>query len=431
MPTQIKLVSKSAKNVPGNGDSYAAAVTDNGRYIAFASWATKLLANNKVTYPGLTNVFLKDILTGTVTLISSNSAGAEGHGMSDTPSISSTGNAVVFVSNAQDLVANDTNTNFQVFVKYLITGTTTLLNGTTALVSAAPSRTGSVIGNGFSGDPPVLSSDGLFVAFDSLANNLVGTDTNQTFDVFVKSFVDSSIVRASTTSYGNIQLNKASTSPAISANGRYVAFLTTAKALTIPASFCTGQNVYLKDLWTSAVKLVSKPTTTAPCYGNTLSPPVISEDGRYLAFSSDANNLVLKDTNKTTDVFFRDMATGVTKILSANSSNIPGTSYGNGYSDQPSMSADGRFVAFRSQATNLVPVTLNTSWNIYVRNTSTNEIALLSQSAQGFTADGDCYHPAITNDGKYVAFESYATNLTSDNTESNENIFLTPNPLFR
>ncbi|MDP8958392.1 MAG: hypothetical protein M3N51_04135, partial [Actinomycetota bacterium] len=208
----------------------------------------------------------------------------------------------------------------------------------------------SVASNGGQGDgisvDAAISADGRYVAFDSTASNLVGGDTNGAIDVFVRDRVSGTTERVSLAS-NEAQGNGHSGDPDISADGRYVAFGSSAPNLVVN-DFNGEGDVFVRDRSRGATERVSvAPDGTS---GNDYSfPGVISADGRYVAFWSIASNLVPGDTNGAGDVFVRDRVTGTTELVSV----AKGTQ-GNGASYGPAISAGGRYVGFESDASNLV-----------------------------------------------------------------------------
>jgi len=193
----------------------------------------------------------------------------------------------------------------------------------------------------------------------------------------------------------------------VSADGRYVALTSTATNL-VPG-VTTGQHVYRKDLVTAEIELVSKDAANTPGNGINTSP-VISDDGRYVAFVSTSTNLVTPVTIGT-QVFRKDMVTGEVLLVSANAEGLQG----DGISNIPSMSGDGRYLSFTSFATNLVtPGT--TGQHSYRKDLSTEEIEFVETDASGERGDGISVYSSISPDGRYVAFSSSSTNLVTPDT---------------
>lgn len=224
------------------------------------------------------------------------------------------------------------------------------------------------------------------------------------------------LVSASATGSGNAK----SYFPVISANGRVVAFTSQATDL-VPevAKVSTTVDLFARDLQTGQIVDLN---SVGSIPGNSSAGQVsLSADGRYAAFTSGASNLVPSDNNGTSDVFVRDLKTRTTILVSCDAANM-GTA--NGRSEQPSISADGRYVAFMSSATNLAAGDTNATYDIYVRDLLLGTTRLVSASYSGAgSADGHCYAPRITADGRHVLFLSQATNLWSSRTAGYENLY--------
>jgi hypothetical protein len=365
------------------------------------------------------NIFVRDLTIGTTTLASVNSAGtATGNGDAFTfPVLSANGRFVAFISEASDLVANDTNDIFDVFVRDLKTGTTTLANVNSA---------GTDSGNGRSFNP-VLSADGRFVAFDSEASDLTANDANPTGGAFVRDLKAGTTTKLfGVNSAGTDYRYSESFNPVLSANGRFVAF--GSYNFTV---FHDGEDrapfqvdLFVHNLKTGITKLLSVNSAgTATGNGSSFSP-VLSADGRFVAFVSNANDLAGNDTNDTYDVFVRDLKTGTTKLLSVNST---GTAAGNGSSFTSALSANGRFVAFISVASDLVANDTNGKGDVFVHDLKTGTTKLVSINSRG-TASGDdnSVYPAlsISADGRFVAFRSDASDLVENDTNFTSDVFV-------
>jgi Tol biopolymer transport system component len=332
--------------------------------------------------------------------------GAQGGGLSYSPFISADGRYVTFDSDAAGLVAGDTNGATDIFVRDRQTGTTTLASKSSAGVQ----------GDGGSYNPSV-SSDGRYVAFSSAATNLVAGDTNGKWDVFVRDRQTGTTWLVSKSSAG-VEGNEYSQNPFISADGRYVTFESAATNLV--AGDTNGKtDIFVRDRQTGTTTLVSR--DSAGVEGDGVSEyPVISPDGRYVAFSSAATNLVAGDTNGKYDIFVRDRQTGTTTRVSRDSAGVEG----NDGSYESCISDDGRYVAFNSGATNLVAGDTNAVSDIFVRDRQTGTTTRVSKSSSGVETDQYSYNPSISADGRYVAFESYATSLVAGDTNGNYDIFV-------
>lgn len=212
--------------------------------------------------------------------------------------------------------------------------------------------------------------------------------------------------------------NGDSAMPLISRDGRYVVFSSAANNLTTnPTAYPSRLNVFLRDRTNATTILISISTNSTPGNGDSL-PGGISADGRYVAFESTANNLVLNDTNNASDVFVRDTVSGTTRLVSVSTAGTKG----NGPSRSPAMTPDGRYVVFVSDATNLVAGDGNGVSDIFVADLQANTTVLASvgamSKASGLQPGSDC--PEISDDGRYVAFFSQATNVATGVTNSGE-----------
>jgi len=219
------------------------------------------------------------------------------------------------------------------------------------------------------------------------------------------------ITRVSVDSAGN-QGNSGSYNPSISADGRFVAFSSGASNL-VPGDTNTSPDIFVRDTLTNTTTRVSVDSAGNQGNGSSFySNPSISGDGRFVAFNSEASNLVLGDTNNTNDIFVRDTLTNTTTGVSLDSAGNPG----NRFSYNPSISADGRFVAFPSLASNLVPGDTNNSYDIFVRDTLTNTTTRVLVDSAGNQRNIGSYSPSISADGRFVAFYSVASNIAGTRT---------------
>jgi hypothetical protein len=252
---------------------------------------------------------------------------------------------------------------------------------------------------------PSVSSDGRFVAFESDASNLVSGDTNSSTDIFVRDRQTSQITRVSISSSGS-EANEGSGGAAISSDGRYVAFISDASNLVANDTNNTT-DVFVRDLQLGTTIRVSVSTSGEQANDFSDFPVSISSDGRYIAFHSDATNLVANDTNDATDVFVHDNQTGATERVSIASDGTQS----NGASFVPSISSNGQYVVFTSGATNLVNGDTNNKPDVFVRDRLSNTTTRVSVNTSGEQADGGGSSPAISGDGRFVVFLSDSGNL--------------------
>ena len=334
------------------------------------------------------------------------SDGTQGNGSSEYASISGDGRYVAFQSTASSLVSGDTNNTSDIFVYDRETNTT-------SRVSVASNGTQ---GNDYSYDP-FISADGRYVAFESQASTLVSGDTSGSVDIFVYDRETNTTSRVSVASGGTYKGGN-SYDPSLSGDGRYVAFFSNASNL-VNGDTNSQSDIFVHDRETNTTSRVSIASDGTQgnnyCY-----EPIISADGRYVAFASFATNLVSGDTNGASDVFVHDRETNTTRRISVASDGTQG----NDYSRSPSISADGRYVAFYSNASNLVSGDTNGQSDIFVYDQQTNTTSRLSVASDGTQGNNYSLNPSISADGRYVAFNSLASNLVSGDTKGQRDIFI-------
>lgn len=536
---QVSLANPAqAPPAGGSGDSCVPLISPDGRYVLFASTANNLLPNSStnplpVWAPPSMNVYLCDRTNGTMTLVSVNLAGTGGgNGDSWPAGLSTNGGYALFESSASDLVAGDTNSASDIFVR-------DLGNQSTLLVSAS---TNGGIANGASRSA-VMTPDGRFVAFVSAANNLVPGDTNGITDVFVRDLQAGVTTLASV---GAVSTNGSSEggsseAPDLPPDGRYIAFFSTATGLVAGAG--TGGDIYVRDLvagttawasvgarpavqtvlgaanavsfnhalsadgqyvayeacpptssslvtaglilryglttgqtdlvhtnayvtsgpyedinsldltpdgrfiafvantngtvgtntcilvWdaqTGAMTLASGDLNHAAPVGATCHWPVMTPDGRFVAFLSSAANLTTNTLNGLYHLYVRDLQAGWTTLVDADTN---GAGAGLSPITSPRLSADGRFVAFEGPDGSLVPNDNNRSFDVFVRDLAANTTAIISAHAPGAASlspngSSGIGAFALSADGRYLALSSDADDLTSNDTNGLRDIFV-------
>ena len=400
-------VSVSSSGAQANGFSGEPSVSADGRFVAFNSEASNLVPHDT---NGKFDVFVRDRRTHITRRVSVGSSENQANGDSDWPSISADGRFVVFQSSANNLVAGDTNGEPDVFLRDRRTGTTQQVNVNGRGVPAN--------GNTYSHSPSI-SADGRFVAFTSNADNLVPNDTNGRFsDVFVHNRRTGTTRLVSVSSSGD-QRHQGGYSPSISADGRFVVFRSGDHLVPGPDNFI--EDIFVRDRQAGTTRRVSISSSGDQANGEPYGlPATISADGRFVAFGSFATNLVPRDTNGTLDVFLRDRQAGITRRVSISSS---GDQANNG-SYYPSMSADGRFVVFSSDATNLVPHDTNRDDDVFVREWRTGTTQRVSVDSSGNPANGFSGDPSIDSVGRFVAFTAFASDLVPHDTNDYGDVFV-------
>lgn len=525
------LVSTATNGVVGNGASWNAVATPDGRYVAFVSAASNLVSNDT---NGIADVFLRDLQLGTTTLVSvgaKSTLSATLPRTSETPAISDGGRYVAFYSSATNLVPG-VRTSGEVYVRDLQASTTifastnarslyksvknstnvvscnlrlradgnyvafatvtnlatipasalilrySLATGLTDVIhtNASASVTGSgypfidnldmtpdgrfvtFVANvtGFSGtntaiylwdaqtgtnqlvsantnnvlpapafcDSPRVSTNGQFVAFLSTATGLVTNPLSGQFHLYLRDTIagSTSLVDADTRGTG-AGVDSFSV-PLLNADGTRVFFECTASGL-VANDRNRGYDVFLRDptaTTTTLISAIAPPLTSSTPNGNSFfSSQPISQDGRFIAFANDADNLVQGDTNLVGDVFVRDLFTGSNILVSLSSGGV----IGNNFSSEPSISGNGRYVAFTSTATNFFAGDANKLADVFVRDLQLGTTIPVSVIPNGTgTANGDSYSPTISTDGRYILFRSLAGNLSGNPGVGTEHFFL-------
>ena len=514
----------------GNGNSMFGSVSTNGQYVVFQSDAGDLVSGDT---NGVSDIFVRDLVAGTTTLVSVATNGSFANGASTDPVMTPDGRYVAFISSASNLVANDTNGIPDVFVRDQVNGTTWLASvgaappsGSTYATVSSPvitpngryvaffssasgltagspansageiyvrdlvanvtiwaSTNGAAIASNLlqlSGMPsyhPRISDDGRFVAFKTGTNNVDGTVVNPvvvlqydsmagttavvstnglpawlqnddlygpemssdgrfiafvatnkpaaSFDVCLWDAQAGTNTLVSVCQDGTIPINSISHTPVLSPDGRYVAFLSNATNLVVN-TVSNGFHVYLRDLQAGTTQLIDPDTNGVSLTGELGAVPSLSADGRFVAFDGPDGRLVASDNNNALDVFLRDTIGGTTELISQRSPAVVERS-GNGLNliAPLSLSADGRWLAFTSYASDLVTNDFNNNVNVFVCDLTTGSNILVSAGTNGNAGQGGgSYHPSISADGRYVVFVSWATNLVANNTNGSPDIFL-------
>lgn len=467
------LVSASLAGGGGNASSINGMVSTNGRWVVFQSDASDLMANDS---NGVTDIFVRDIQTGSNILVSVAVGGSFADGPSTDPAITPDGRYVAFISTADNLVPNDTNGIADVFVRDLVNRTTTLVS--VGAVKALGQPASLVIPTG----PPVITADGARVAFFSTATNLVAGVTNSSAgEVYLRDLVanqtywvsSNALAAAQITplggerylSYhptlsadGNVVVFKTSSStgtkraailkfdassgalavvttnglplmfnddvygPEISADGRFVAFA--------QGSPTNGQApysaLYLADTQAGTNMLVSICQDGSTPTNSASHTPVASPDGRFVAFVSNATNLVGNVISNGFHIYVRDMVAGTNVLVDADTNGVGAIDE---YGNAPSLSADGSLVAFASADGGFVANDLNRAMDVFVRDLTTGETKLISSrdpavaevSGNGFSSAAQL---SMTPDGRWAVFSSMAEDLVTNDSNHFSDVFV-------
>ncbi len=338
-------VSRSTDGVQGNAASGGPAISDNGRFVAFGSAATNLVAGDT---NGVADVFVRDRKSGTTTRVSVSSGGGQGNASSGGPAISGDGRYVAFGSSASNLVAGDANGTFDVFVHDRQTGTTTL--------------------EGSGGGSPDLDDTGSFLAYNSGGKVRVRDRQAGTTEVIPSG-------------------TQGGASPDLSGDGRFVAFFIDGD------DGDDGPDVWLYDRDRQLLDRVSYS-------GDNNYEAEVSDDGQTVVFGNGGND----------------------QALVWQSGRIRDVRGGPSYS--PDVSDDGRFVTYGTESDLDDRDTNGSRRDAYLLDLFTDEVTYLSVGPGGQGANGESFGPAISGDGRIVAFESRATNLVDGDTNGLEDVFV-------
>lgn len=386
----LSIASRTSSGVPADDAAIPGAISDDGRFVAFYSAAGNLQGSPAgVFLPH--QVYVHDRLTGALELVSATPSGTPSDGDAVVESMSADGRVVTFVSDASDLGTGDDNHAPDVYVRDRQTRTTQRI----AIPTVPP-----VLRR--AGTQPALSADGRYLVFTSIV--LLSTLPLQPADQIV--LVDRetgatevvSLADDGTPSDGAVQA-------AVSGDAGVIAFSSTSDFL-VPGDDNGHADVFVRDRVSGRTERVSVSTTgqqaDGDCWGS-----VVSRDGRVVAFWSDATTLVPDDGNGVTDVFVHDRMTHVTERVSVSRQGGDG----DGASPHPSypgslitLSADGRYVAFSSEATNLVDGDLNGWDDIFVRDRLSGETTLISVQPSGIQSDWYSWEAVLSADARSIAF---------------------------
>ncbi|HEV8112566.1 MAG TPA: calcium-binding protein [Planctomycetota bacterium] len=401
-----RRVSVNSSGGQVNGLSDFSSISSNGAIVAFRSLSSTLVGGDT---NGFRDAFCRGRITTQTEIVSVDSSEHLGDGASGPQFASVDGSLIVFSSDANNLVPGDTNGQTDVFVRDRVAGTTQRV---------------SVSSGGAQGDGPsaygTISADGRYVAFQSSATNLVSGDTNGVGDIFVRDRLGGITVLISRGA-SFTPSNGWSEAPAISADGNYVVFASGATNL-INGDTNGFWDVFRCFTLGGGNERISVVPGTHGSQGNGNSLfPSISADGSCIAFYSLATNLTnVADTNGVADILCRNMSATSIELVSCDA----GGTVGNGASGAPSISADGTYVAFESAATNLVPGDTNGIQDIFVRNRVLHTIERVSVDTSGVQGNARSAWPSISGDGRFVAFESDSDNLVGGDTNQNTDIFV-------
>ena len=400
-PGDTIRVSLDANGAQTAGAQQENSISGDGRYIAFVTPFAFVTADTN----GLDDVYVRDTQTNTTLLVSVATDGTLGNGVSVHPAISANGQFVVFQSNATTLTSQGIG---GIFVRDLV-------NHTTSIVSVNNSGTPT-------GSPsfyPAISADGRYVAFASWARQNLTGNCGSIYDNIANVYLRDTVANITTcVSVDNGGNQMTGGNATISGDGRYV-------------FFGSGIQLYARDTLNNTTTLMSVDSDGNTGNAESTDQASASYDGRFIAFNSAANNLVPNDTNGWKDTFVHDRDTDTDGVfdepgaistirVSVATDGTQGTAYS---LYPPSISADGRLVAFTSRAKNLVPGIAYDTEELYLRDTLLNTTSRISVSSSGVQASSSSQYPSMSANGHFVSFSSYASDLVSGDTNGNTDIF--------
>ena len=396
----------SSAGVQGSSGVNRPRLSADGRYATFTSPSPNLVAGDT---NGIADVFVHDRQTGQTTRVSVSSAGVQANNLCGLSDISADGRFVVFEGFASNLVAGDTNGTQDIFCHDRQTAQTTLVSlgaaGQQALAACSQCS---------------VSADGRFVAFQTADNALVPGNTCVGTDVFLRDR------QSGTTTWVSVSTTTGQTftsrqNARISDDGWTVVFDSAATDLVMN-DLNGASDIFAWSRLTGAIELVSVTSGGAQGNGSSLEA-ALSADGRFIVFTSGATNFgsgTGPGNGNNYDVFVRDRLTGQTNCVNINSSGVAAT----GFAQGGSISDDGRLVAFWSDATNLVTGDTNGVYDCFLHDRQNATTIRVSLSPSGLQARGQCTEPMVAPGGRFIAFTSPATNLVLPDGNGTSDVFV-------
>ena len=398
---QAVSVANTTLVTAGNNSSVSPSISDDGRYIVFASFANNLTLQPQANIAG--SIFLHDRQTGSKSLVSLNVTGqTAANTYAQNPIISADGQEIAFDSGASNLTTNSVPGYVELYARNLALGTNQLVtvntNGAGALFGL--SRVS-------------LSTNGSKIAFSSYASDLAPGDNNSTYDVFYRDLASQSVVLVSKNSSGTGSADSYSDIPMISGDGRFIAFGSYANNLS-PADNNFNFDIYRYNVAAGTNALVSINGSGVAGNSSCGQDIFISGDGRFVAFESYDSDLAAGANGWYQEIFLRDMTAGTNQLVSmTNGAQADNTCYLRG------LSRDGRYVLFASYADNLAANATNFTQNLYLRDTIAATTTLIDVNVSGTgPADRSANNAALSSNGRYVIFTSAATNLVAAGKQS-------------
>lgn len=403
---QLKKASNSASGGDADDANYRPAVSGNGRFVVYSSDATNIIEND---VNGFTDIFLYDRLNGKTELVSITSFGEQLNAGSSlfNNSVSDDGRYIAFTTTATNISFESTNGLMLAYVHDRVSGMTTLVS----------KSSGGAIPNS-SCTRARISGDGRFIIYSSTATNLANDvdDTNDT-DIFVYDRDTGNTECASVNAAGKSPVGAAAFS-SVSADGRFVTFQSACDTLDANDTHI-GNDIFIRDRQLGSTTLISAGAGGAADGASDES--VVSGDGSFVVFRSNATNLISGTTVAANNhLYLWKRADGsvslVTKAFGGGAASAGGSLC--------DISESGRFVVFRSTATNIMNIAQTQSAHLYLYDRVNDTFSRASDTIGGTEANGDVSDPSISNDGSVVAYVSNANNLSPNDQNSDYDIFV-------
>ncbi len=392
--SRVERASVSSAGQQGNDSSSGAVLSADGRFVGFTSYASNLV-------PGDTNnvqdAFVHDRQTRRTERVSLTASGGQATAYSTLTALSADGRYALLASAAR-LVPEDTDNAPDVYVHDRQTQRTEWIAD---------------------GSAAAMSADGRFIAYNDFSV------VHASIQAYVHDRQTGQTVLASVNDAG-VAADSRTEGEGISADGRFLVMTSTARNLT-PHRVFGSSNVFVRDLQTGKTELISLNSREEPGAGGDdggSRRPEISANSRFVAFMSDASNLVPGDGGDedfNEEIFVRDRQTGETEKVSLDNA---GRAHPAAYSRAPAISADGRYVAFESEWHQFVPGEENSWEDVFIRDRVADRTVQVSRNAAGQQGSDASFSPALSSDGKLVAFTSDATNLVPADTNRKQDVFV-------
>jgi uncharacterized repeat protein (TIGR01451 family) len=408
----LEIASVGSGGVRGNGGSFYVYTSADGRYVTFESLADNWRSGIS-GLPNWVDIFVRDRMTNTTVQATVSTSGGKTDESSYDPSMSADGRYVAYFSYASDLVPNDTNGSDEGFrdgLDVFLYDTHTRRNRRVSLTADGKQIIGNSVGS--------ISPDGQYILFVSNGRVVKDSAAEEVRSaLYLRDWQSGTVRRVSRAVDGGYP-NSAPLEPSISLDNRYIVYSSEATNL-VPGDWNRAMDVFLYDRQLGTTRLISRAQSGGQSNGLS-SQGKIAHDGQTIVFRSFANNLVAGDTNGVADIFVYDMATGkISRVSMAENG-----AQANGMSRDASVCGNGRFISYTTEANNLTPGDVNNDRDVilYDREKGTNTIVTVNQD--GIYGNKLAHRSFVTPDCRMVAFASDASNLVPGDTNNHRDIFI-------